>query len=91
MYISNIRVLVSCTSCLDNFDHMSAWSSTSTKRFLANNWIKIKLFSHFPDNLCLFDLLNYAATCYMFFLGSGETCIGTKKLKKVGDLKNCWN
>ena len=36
-YILNIRALVNCTSYLDNFDPVSASSSTSSKRFLANN------------------------------------------------------
>ena len=41
IYILNIRVLVSCTSCLDNFDPMSAWSSNKIK-------LKIK-----DDPVCL--------------------------------------
>ena len=36
-YILNIRVLVDCTSCVDNFDSMSARSSTYPERFLPNN------------------------------------------------------
>ena len=38
---SSVRVFVDCTPFLDNFDPMSAWSSTSTKNFFADNWIKI--------------------------------------------------
>ena len=41
IYILNIRVLVSCTSCLDNFDPMSALSSSKIK-------LKIK-----DDPVCL--------------------------------------
>ena len=40
IYILNITVLVHCTSCSDNFDPMSSWSSTSRKRFFTKNWIK---------------------------------------------------
>ena len=63
-------------SCLDNFDPMSAWSSTSSKRFLANNWIKIwewvwpwieyglaAFAFQSPHNLWLLNLWNYAAIC----------------------------
>ena len=42
MYILNIRVLVDCTSCLDNFCPMGAWSSTSLKRLFAKTWIEFK-------------------------------------------------
>ena len=34
IYILNIRVLIDCTSCLDNFYPMSAWSSISLTPFL---------------------------------------------------------
>ena len=45
-----------------------------------------------PHNLLLLALLNYAATCGMlFFLGSGETCIVTKKLTEIRVLNNCCN
>ena len=44
-----------------------------------------------PHNLWLHNLLNYTAICgIMFFVGSGEACIGTEKVEE-GHLENCWN
>ena len=40
IYILNIRVTVSCASCLGIFDPMSVWSSTSSKRFLVSKKFK---------------------------------------------------
>ena len=37
IYVLNIRVLVNCTSCLDNFDPLSAWSSNKIKLKFKND------------------------------------------------------
>ena len=52
-----IRVLIDCTSCLDNFDPIRAWSSTSQKRFLENNSIK---------TMIQFGLIQYCLFAFAF-------------------------
>ena len=76
IYILNIIFLVDSTSCLDNFDPMSAWSWTSQKGFCQTTDLKFKGNSvrwdeyglvafafQSPHNLWLLDLLNYPAIC----------------------------
>ena len=53
---SNIKVLIDCTSCLDNFDPMSAWSSTSQKGFWQIIQLKLKVDSVWLDMVWSFCL-----------------------------------